>query len=335
MMENLKKATSLILFVLILFLFYKTLKVFLVSIAWALVFSVAFNPLSNYFSSKLKRENWGILLTTLIFVLIILLPITFFITKLSVEIYSFTPEILKQISKNGSQMEKYYLEAKKILDTFGISLGEVTNFFASKISNLLQKLFKNLFMFFFHLFFTVIFFFLFLKYKDFFKNLLIGLIPFSQEIKENLLEGLEKLIKAIFYGIFLTSIIQTAFALLGFFIFKVPVPLFFGTLIFIFSFIPIGGSSIVWIPLSLYLTFAGDIKSGIFLFIWCLILVSTLDNFIRPFLVSKKFKANTFFIFVSILGGVSFLGGLGIFYGPLIVFLTYKILENLKEFKIK
>lgn len=228
-------------------------------------------------------------------------------------------------------MEKYYQEAKKILDTFGISLGEVTNFFASKISSLLQKLFKNLFMFFFHLFFTVIFFYSFLKYKIFFKKLLSGIIPFSRETNENLLEDLEKLIKAIFYGIFLTSIIQTALALLGFFIFNVPVPLFFGALIFIFSFIPVGGSSLVWAPLSLYLIFTGNFKSGIILFFWCLILVSTLDNFIRPFLVSRKFKVNTLFIFISILGGVAFLGGLGIFYGPLIVFTTFKIFENIKK----
>lgn len=335
MIDNLKKTISLILFGLIIFLFYKTLKVFLISIAWALVFSVAFNPLSNYFSKKLKRENWGILLATLVFVLIILLPAIFFITKLSVEIYSFTPELLNQLSKNGSEMEKYYLEAKKILDTFGISLGEVTNFFALRISNLLQKLFKNFFMFFFHLFFTIIFFYAFLKYKNFFINIFKSIIPFTSEKKEEIIEDLERFIKAIFYGIFLTSIIQASLALLGFFIFKVPAPLFFGTLVFIFSFIPVGGSSLVWIPLSLYLIFTGNLKSGIVLFLWCLVFVSTLDNFIRPFLVSKKFKVNTLFIFISILGGVSFLGGLGIFYGPIILFLTYEIFKNIKEYNCK
>lgn len=333
MMENFKKITIYILFLLIIFLFYKTIKIFLVPIAWALVFSVALNPLSQYLSKKLKRETYGILFTTLIFVLIILLPITFFITKLSVEIYSFTPEVLKQLSKNGSEMEKYYMEAKKILDNFGISLGEVTNFFASKISTLVQKLFKNILLFIFQLFFIVIFFYAFLKYKNFMLQIFKKIVPFPEDLKENLLQDLDKLIKAIFYGIFLTSLIQSLIATLGFAIFKIPAPLFFGTLVFIFSFIPIGGSSIVWIPLSFYLILTGNIKSGIVLFLWCLLFVSTLDNFIRPLLVSRKFKVSTLFIFISILGGISSFGAQGIFYGPITLFLIYKIIENFQEIK--
>ncbi len=331
MVENLKKILIYLIFFLLLFLSFKIIKIFFVSILWAFIFSIIFYPLSQYFSKKFKSETKGILTTTLIFILIILLPLIFFITKLSIEIYSFTPELLKQLSKSGSEMEKYYLEVKKILDNFGISLGDATNFFAKKISLIVQKLFQNVLKFFFHLFFIIIFFYSFLKYKDFFIKILKILIPFSEEEKDIFFKQTSNFIQAIFYGIFLTAVIQGLFATIGFYIFKIPVPLFFGTLVFLFAFIPIGGSSIVWIPLSLYLILIGNLKSGIILFIWCLIFVSTLDNLIRPYFVSKKFNVNPLFIFISILGGVSGLGGFGIFYGPLILFLLHRFIEEFNK----
>jgi len=333
MVENLKKLAAIFLLLLFLYLSFKIIKLFLVSILWALIFSIVFYPLSNYFSKKLKGETKGILLTTLIFILIILVPLTFFITKLSLEIYSFTPELLNQLSKSGSEMEKYYLEAKKVFDNFGISLGDVTNFFAKNISMIIQKLIQNFFKFFFNLFFIIIFFYTFLKYKSFFISILNILLPFSEEKNNIFFTHISNFVQAIFYGIFLTALIQGFFATIGFYIFKIPAPLFFGTLVFVFSFIPIGGSSIVWAPLSLYLILIGNIKSGIILFFWCLILVSTLYNLIRPYLVSKRYNINPLFIFISILGGVSAFGGIGIFYGPLTLFLFYHFINNYKEIK--
>lgn len=333
MMDNLKKLMVYILFLLFVYLFFQVIKIFVVPIGWALIFSIVFSPLNQSLSKKLKSEMRGILLTTLIFVLIILIPIIFFITKLSLEIYSFTPEVLNKLSTGRSDMEKYYLKAKEALDNFGISLGEITNFFANKISVIVQKIFQNLFKFILQFFFIIIFFYSFLKYKDFLLDMLKKLMFFSPEINEEFLIDIKNFTKAIFYGIFLTAAVQSIFSIFGFILFKIPAPLFFGTLIFLFSFIPIGGSSIVWIPLSIYLILIGNIKSGIFLFIWSLIFVSTLDNFIRPYLVSKKFKINAIFIFVTIIGGLSVFGGLGIFYGPLLTYNFYKVLENINNKK--
>lgn len=333
MIENLKKIIVYILFLLFVYLFFQVIKIFIVPLGWALIFSIVFFPLNQSLSKKLKSDMLGALLATLIFVLIILIPTTFFITKLSLEIYSFTPEVLNKLSKSGSDMEKYYLKAREVLDNFGISLGEITDFFASKISVIVQKIFQNLFKFIFQFFFIIIFFYSFLKYKDFLLGVIKDIMFFSAEKNEEFLFDIKNFTKAIFYGIFLTAIIQSLFAIIGFYLFKIPAPLFFGTLVFIFAFIPIGGSSIVWIPLSIYLILIGNIKSGIFLFIWSLIFVSTLDNFIRPYLVSKKFKINAIFIFITIIGGLSVFGGLGIFYGPLFTYTFYKLLENINNKK--
>lgn len=333
MIENLKKLMVYILFLLFVYLFFKVIKIFIIPIGWALIFSIVFYPLNQFLSKKLKSERSGVLLTTLIFILIILIPITFFITKLSLEIYSFTPAVLNKLSTSGSDMEKYYLKAKKVLDDFGISLGKITNFFADKISVIVQKIFQNLFKFIFQFFFIIIFFYSFLKYKDFLLDILKKIMLFLPEKNEEFLLDIKNFTQAIFYGIFLTAIIQSLFAIIGFYLFKIPAPLFFGTLVFIFAFIPIGGSSIVWIPLSIYLILTGNIKLGIILFLWCLFFVSTLDNLIRPYLVSKKFKTNLIFIFVTIIGGLSVFGGLGIFYGPLLTYTFYKVLENINNKK--
>ncbi len=327
MIENLKKLSIYIIFIILLFFAYKVLKIFLVPFFWALILSIILNPLSKFFTNKFKNENFGILLTILIFILIILIPLSYFLIKLGVEIYNYTPEVMKKISRSGTEMEKYYEEFKKNLSSFGINLSEVTNFFAQKISSILQKLFQNVLRFFFQIIFIILFLYLILKYNKFFQNLIFLILPFEKEKNEKLLKDSKNFMEAIIYGIFLTAVIQALFSIIGFYIFKIPIPLFFGTLIFIFAFIPLGGASIVWIPLSIYLILTGNIKSGILLGLWCLIFVSTLDNLARPYLVSKKFKVNTFYVLISILGGVSALGGIGVFYGPLILFVLYEILS--------
>lgn len=330
MIENLKKIFIYLIFLSILYLFYKIIKIFFVPFFWALIFSIIFYPLSLCFEKKLKGKLNCPLLTTLIFSLIIILPLTFFITKLSIELFSYTPEILKEISKSQSSMQKYYIELKRFLNDLGISLGDVTHLLAKKISVFLQKTFQNIIKLFFHLFFIIIFFYIFLKRRDFFIGILKDLLPFEDQSKEIFLKEIYSFIHAIFFGIFLTALIQGLFSLFGFYIFNVPFPLFFSTLIFLFSFIPIGGASIVWIPLSIYIMFSLNFKNGILLFLWCFLFVSTLDNFIRAYFISKKFKTDPFFIFLSVLGGIVALGPIGIFYGPLVFFSVYKILQYKK-----
>jgi predicted PurR-regulated permease PerM len=75
----------------------------------------------------------------------------------------------------------------------------------------------------------------------------------------------------------------------------------------------------VWIPAVCVLLFHDDWKSALFLAVWCGVLVSSIDTFLRPFLMRDTSGMPTLFLFFAILGGIQVFGILGLLYGPLIL----------------
>jgi hypothetical protein len=83
--------------------------------------------------------------------------------------------------------------------------------------------------------------------------------------------------------------------------------------------VPILGTALVWVPSVLYLWVYGQGNSAVFLLLWCAILVTSVDSFLRPVLIRGKTKTSLLFLFMSVLGGIKAFGALGIAYGPLIL----------------
>jgi predicted PurR-regulated permease PerM len=92
----------------------------------------------------------------------------------------------------------------------------------------------------------------------------------------------------------------------------------------ILAFLPIFGIGLVMIPTAIYLSITHQINQGIFLFVFYIILSFSFEYIIKPKMVGTQVKMHTLMIFLSIIGGLSVYGILGIIYGPLIItaFLT-------------
>ena len=100
-------------------------------------------------------------------------------------------------------------------------------------------------------------------------------------------------------------------------------PAFFGMLMFFFGMFP-AGTAVVWIPGGLYLLLTGDIKNGAILLLWGTAIVGTVDNLLRPILISGGKEGEeipTLLIIMGLFGGVISWGFLGIFLGPLVLVL--------------
>jgi predicted PurR-regulated permease PerM len=132
---------------------------------------------------------------------------------------------------------------------------------------------------------------------------------------------------ATLYGIFLTSIVQGIIGGIGFAIAGIPHALFWGTAIALFSLIPVVGTSVVWVPASLILIATGNLTSGIFLFCWGILIVSTVDNFLRAFLIGGRTNTNQLLMFLSVFGGIGMFGLVGVIFGPLILTLFFAFLH--------
>jgi predicted PurR-regulated permease PerM len=91
------------------------------------------------------------------------------------------------------------------------------------------------------------------------------------------------------------------------------------------SLIPYVGAGIVWLPVGIYLLIIGQIWQGIFLICYGALIISSVDNVIRAYIIKGKANVHPIFVFFSILGGIALFGFWGILFGPLIVAITITI----------
>jgi predicted PurR-regulated permease PerM len=88
------------------------------------------------------------------------------------------------------------------------------------------------------------------------------------------------------------------------------------------SLIPVVGTALVWLPAALYLMLTGDSGWGVFLIAWGVVMVGSVDNFLRPLFMQGGSAMNTVSIFFALLGGIHLFGLMGLLYGPLIFAVT-------------
>lgn len=144
------------------------------------------------------------------------------------------------------------------------------------------------------------------------------LSPLRSAQENRILEKIREVNRSALLGSFMTAICQGLVGGIGFVIVGVPA-IFWGTVMAFCSFIPVVGTALIWVPAVGYLLLLGQMKTAAFLSLWCIVLVGSIDNFLRPVFMKGKAEMSTFYIFLSILGGVQVFGLVGVLYGPLIL----------------
>jgi predicted PurR-regulated permease PerM len=134
-------------------------------------------------------------------------------------------------------------------------------------------------------------------------------------------------LKAVFYGQILTSLIQGGLGGIGFLIAGVPGAIIWAAVMAVLSLLPVVGAFIVWVPAALFLFIKGDTWQAVFLTAWGFMVVSQIDNFVRPKLIGDRADIHPLFVLIGVLGGVAAFGFVGLFLGPLLVGITVSILR--------
>jgi predicted PurR-regulated permease PerM len=104
-----------------------------------------------------------------------------------------------------------------------------------------------------------------------------------------------------------------------------------GVLTFVFALIPIAGAVIVWLPVGLYLVFTGSIYTGIAVLIFGGLVVSSVDNFLKPMIIGGKVKLSTLFLVLTIFGSLSVFGFTGIIIGPILLAIFMSFIDIYKS----
>ncbi|MGH9340236.1 MAG: AI-2E family transporter [Acidobacteriota bacterium] len=106
--------------------------------------------------------------------------------------------------------------------------------------------------------------------------------------------------------------------------------LLWSTLAALFSLVPIIGTSIVWVPWSVYFLATGEVMRAIILVLLSVLLVGSIDNVLRPVLIEGRTKMHTLVVFFSIMGGIAYFGVVGMILGPIVVALGLTFVELYK-----
>jgi predicted PurR-regulated permease PerM len=138
---------------------------------------------------------------------------------------------------------------------------------------------------------------------------------------------------SILYGQIVLGIVQGIIAGLGFFIFRVPNSFILTLLAILAGVFPIIGTSIVWIPVMIYLLIAGNTFSAFGVAIFG-ISSSIIENLFKPIWISRLTKVNSSIILIGMIGGLLMFGILGVILGPLILSYLLIVLEIYRNKKI-
>ena len=145
---------------------------------------------------------------------------------------------------------------------------------------------------------------------------------------------------AVIYGSIIIAIIQGTLGGIGFAIFGVPSPLLWGVVMIFASLIPYIGSSIIWFPAALMLIFNGYFNSeinpiikGILLILYGILIVGTADNILKPKIIGDKGGLHPVLVLLGVVGGLSFLGFIGMFVGPIILAMLVVFIKIYEEEK--
>lgn len=150
------------------------------------------------------------------------------------------------------------------------------------------------------------------------------LFPLEDGYEERLFRVFREFANNMVIGSLATAVLQGVVAGVGYAFAGTGRVIFFATLTGVFSFVPVVGTALIWVPLTIYVGLAHGLSWALFLVFWSVALTGTVDNLVKPLFLRGGSDIHPLLIFLAVFGGMSWLGLAGVFVGPVVVafFLT-------------
>jgi predicted PurR-regulated permease PerM len=181
--------------------------------------------------------------------------------------------------------------------------------------------------------FTIMVFTLFFLFRDG-DRLYRGLrdvIPMDAAHKDAIFATLYQTLSAVTQGMVATAVAQGVLTWVALWGLGLPYTAFLGVLAGFLSLVPFVGAAGVWIPATIYLFAVGDVMRGLILLAYGSLVISLVDNVLRPLLIGNQTRLPTLFLFFGILGGVQVYGVLGLFLGPVLLAIVVAFVRIYQE----
>ena len=326
----------LLVFAIAMFFFGKILWPFWSILVLSFLLTNIFRPIYLILNRKLPR-TFASALTCLLIIAIVFIPLLFFTGSLTGEalnLYNWVRDIQVWMRLQDFIQESPYISQLQVsLNEFGFdfkpsqlidSLSYLAKTGGLFLYNQASSWAANILEFVFLFFMMILVIFFLLIDLPTLTAYLIRLSPLPDDEDRLLLNKFEKIANAILKGNGICGLIQGVLGGSMFSILGLNSPILWGCIMAVLAFLPIFGIGLIMLPAAAILAINGEIGSAIFLAVFYLVLSLSIEYLLKPKLVGSQVKMHTLLVFLSIIGGISVYGILGIIYGPLIItaFLT-------------
>jgi predicted PurR-regulated permease PerM len=322
-----------------LYLCWLMLKPFVGVLGWAAVLVIIFYPVHQNVVRKIKRRSLSALVSSSLVIVVFVTPLTLVAIAVASEVGSVAQSFSAYVGQvinpatpvlgrlSGWIHERFALDTQAS-ETFLVEqlknagvflLGQSFGF----VGNILGGLVRS---------FLVVFtmYYLFRDGEQIVRSF-PRFLPFSYEQSQKIIVRTTEVVSASVYGVVTIAMLQGLLGGIAFWILGIPSPILWAVVMAFVCMIPIAGSFFVWLPASIYLMLGGQWGKSILLILWGALVISTVDNFLRPRLIRNQTKLHELFIFFSVLGGISVFGLLGIVMGPVVLAITLGLLSTFKD----
>lgn len=310
-------------------------------LVFAAVLATAFHPVYRAIGTRIKNEAVSSLLTCLLIILLIVIPfivLIFLLAGEAVNLYILLQHKLGQGFldslfqwQHSGPVYDWYTRVFPGFDPSSWDItGQITAFvkdFSGILLSRVQSFVTGILGFFVNFLIMIFAMFYFIKDGSIIVKKIMALSPLPEPYERKLFTRLKTMINATLYGIFFTAIIQGFLGGIGFAIAGISQPILWGTVMSFFALAPYVGTAFIWVPAVLILLFTGSFGAGIFLLIWSILLVSSIDNFLKPYLIGASAKTYSLLTFLCVIGGIYVWGFPGLVLGPLVLTLLIAMSE--------
>lgn len=324
---------------LIAWLAYRIVEPFLVEIGWALVLAVCLDPFRVRLWPRLGPTRTALLLTFSVVVLLVI-PVVFVGTTLVTEGGPAVSYLEAQLRNQAGPSVWLHDAWKWLRDQAPMlppeeeaiakvteGIGAAAQFVASRAGGVL----RGLVSFLFSLGITLVMLFFLIRDWSALAAGFERVLPFEPEQNTRLLAISRAMVSASVTATLSIAAIQgliggATFAILG-----IPGAVVWGAMIGFLALLPMVGATLVWLPAGVWLVLSGSVADGVILLLVGVLVLGNVDNVVRPLLLSGTSQLSTPVLIISLLGGLSAFGFIGIVAGPLVASLLTALVESYRS----
>jgi len=302
---------------------------FFYPIFWAAVIAIIFNPMYRWFSKHIKSPNMSATLMIPIVLAVLFIPLFL----MAILVINESVSLVTHVSESGLFTSQTNLQSgvsqfinktalAPYVDTIEQKLPEyvtsISNYIGSHLVSTVGSFTQNSFRFLLMFFIMMYTLFYFFRDGDKMLKKLMYISPLGDKYESMLFQKFTSTTRATLKGTFIVGGVQGLLGGIMFAIAGVQGALVWGVVMTLLSIIPAVGSFIIWLPTGIFMLAIGAVWQGLFILLFGGIVISNIDNFLRPVLVGKDIEMHPLVVLFSTLGGIFLFGISGFIIGPII-----------------